>query len=84
MTLCTDSRNIHLEKVDGRIIVTDNLIVGTYGTKFTPPAGKDAGKIGVQRGRITLKAGAADLLETIFGPRRDVNAEQPYMESYGK
>jgi len=38
----------------------------------------------VQRGRITLKAGAAALLETIFGPRRDVNAEQPYMESYGK
>ena len=84
IALCTDSRNIHLENVDGRIVVTDNLVVGSYGTKFNGPQGKDAGKIGVQRGRITLKADATALLDTIFGPRRDVNAEQPYMQSYGK
>ena len=84
LALCSDNKNIHLENIDGRIVVTDNLIVGTYGTKFTPPAGKDANKIGVHRGRITLKADAQELLETIFGPRRDVNPEQPYMQSYGR
>ena len=84
LTLCSDNKDIHIENVDGRIVVTDNLIVGTYGTKFTTPLGKDADKIGVQKGRITVKADAAELLENIFGSRHDVNPEQPYLESYGK
>jgi len=84
LSLCSENGNIHLENVDGRIVVTDNLVVGTYGTKFTPPVGKDANKIGVQKGRITIKANATELLKTIFGPRHDVNPEQPYFESYGK
>lgn len=84
ITLCSDNRNIHLENVDGRIVLTDNLIVGTYGSKGTSPRGKDAAKTGARSGRITLKANTADLLETIFGQRHNVNPEQPYLESYGK
>ena len=84
LVLCSDNKNIHIENVGGQIVVTDNLVVGTYGTKATSPKGKDAAKIGTRSGHIIFKAGAAELLETIFGPRRDVNPEQPYMESYGK
>ena len=84
ITLCSDSRNIHLENIDGRIVLTDNLVVGTYGTKFTPPAGIDANKLGHRTGRITIKADATDLIESIFGQFHDVNPEQPYMESYGR
>ena len=84
ITLCTDSRNIHLENIDGKIVLTDNLVVGTYGTKFTPPAGIDANKLGRRTGRITLKAGVTDFIKSIFGQPHDVNPEQPYMESYGR
>ena len=84
IAICTDSRNVHLEKTDGHIVLTDNLVVGTYGTKFTPPAGIDTNKLGRRTGRITLKADATALLESVFGPRRDVNPEQPYMQSYGR
>lgn len=90
LALCSDTKNIHIENVDGRIVLTDNLVVGTYGTKFTPPAGVDANKLGQRKGRITLKSflqdksNTAELLERIFGSRRDVNPEQPYMQSYGK
>ena len=84
ITLCTDSRNIHLENVDGKIVLTDNLVVGTYGTKFTPPAGIDANKLGRRTGRITMKADVTDFIESVFRPLHDVNPEQPYMESYGR
>ena len=85
LALCTDSRNIHLEKLGGRIALTDNLVVGTYGTKFTPPSGVDANKLGQRKGRITLKtAAAAEWLESVFGESRDINPEQPYIESYGR
>ena len=84
ITLCTDGRNIHLENIDGKIVLTDNLVAGTYGTKFTPPAGIDANKLGLRTGRIVLKADATDFIENIFGPLHAVNPEQPYMESYGR
>lgn len=84
IAICTDNRNIHLEKVDGRIFLTDNLVVGTYGTKFTTPQGEDANKLGRRTGRIMLKANATALLESIFGQRRHVNPEQPYLDCYGK
>ena len=84
ITLCTDSRNIHLENIDGKIVLTDNLVAGTYGTKFTPPAGVDAQNLGRRTGRITLKADGTDIIESVFGQLHDVNPEQPYMESYGR
>ncbi len=90
IALCTDSRNIHLERQGKNIVLTDNLIVGIYGTKFTSPSGIDANKLGVQKGRITIKAfktkdaNGLEWLESIFGPQREVNPEQPYMESYGR
>ena len=84
LALCTDSRNIHLEKIDGHIMLTDNLVAGTYGSKFTPPAGIDANKLGTRKGRITLKANPAQFLEAIFGIPHDVNPVQPYMESFGR
>ena len=84
LTLCSDNRNILLENIDGKIFLTDNLVVGTYGTKFTPPAGIDANKLGQRKGRITLKADATEFLNTIFGKYHKINPEQPYMQSYGK
>ena len=84
LTISTDSRNIHLEKTGGKIVLTDNLIVGTYGTKFTPPQGTDARKLGVRQGRITLKMADPEWIETIFGKYIEVNPEQPYLESYGR
>ena len=66
------------------MVVTDNLVAGTYGTKFTPPAGIDAGKLGRRTGRITLKADATALTESVFGQLHNVNPEQPYLESYGR
>lgn len=90
LMLCSDNRNLHLENVDGRIVVTDNLVVGIYGTKFTSPAGIDANKLGQRQGRLTLlscpqdKAGEDNLPACVFGQRRDVNPEQPYLKSYGK
>ena len=84
ITLCTDSHNIHLENTDGNIVLTDNLVTGTYGTKFTPPAGIDANKLGCRTGRIILKVDAIDFIESIFGQIHVVNPEQPYMESYGR
>ena len=84
LALSSDNKNIHIENVDGQIVLTDNLVVGTYGTKATSPKGKDAAKIGVCKGHIILKANTTELLETVFGSRRDVNPEQPYRESYGK
>ena len=83
-TFCSGNNNIHLESIEGCIVLTDNQVVGTYGTKFGRPQGKDANMVGVRTGRITIKANVSDLLETIFGPRRFVNPERPYMESYGK
>lgn len=84
VTLCTDSRNVHLENIDGKIVITDNLVVGTYGTKFTPPAGIDANKLDRRTGRIIFKSDATDFIKCIFGVLHDVNPEQPYMESYGR
>lgn len=84
LTLHSENGNILLENLNGHILLTDNLVVGTYGTKFGGPQGIDANKVGQRNGRITLKANVRELNETIFGTRRMVNAEQPYMESYGK
>jgi hypothetical protein len=84
LAVCNDNKNIYLENTDGKIVLTDNLVVGSYGTKFTPPAGIDANKLERRTGRITMKADATDFIESIFGPLHDVNPEQPYMESYGR
>ena len=81
LTVCSENKNLHIENIDGQIVLTDNLVVGTYGTKFTPPAGINANKLGQRKGRIVVKAA---LMEDIFGPRHDVNPEQPYMQSYGR
>lgn len=83
MVLWAEGRNVHLENLDGNIVVTDNLIVGTYGTKFTQPVGRDAGEIGVRKGRILLKSGAGELIQTVFGNLLPANPEQPYLDSYG-
>ena len=84
LALCSDNKDIHIENVGGQIVVTDNLVVGTYGTKAISPKGKDAAKIGTRSGHIILKADATEFLEDVFGPRHDVNPEHPYLESYGK
>ena len=84
LTIYSDGRNLLLENIDGKIQVTDNKVVGTYASKFKAPEGKDAKKVGVQTGRITLKANASELVNSIFGPLKETNPEQPYMEVYGK
>lgn len=84
ITVCTEGSNILLENANGRIMLTDNLIQGTYGTKFMSPKGMDAGKIGKRTGRIVMKANAAEVIETVFGSLHAVNPEQPYLEWYGK
>lgn len=84
LTLRTESGNIHLENMDGRILLTDNLVVGTYASKFKTPEGIDANKLGVQTGRIVLKANGEGLPDSILGTHQAANPQQPYMESYGK
>lgn len=84
LLLCTGTKNIHLEKKDNRILLTDNLMVGTYGTKFFGPHGKDANKLGTQKGYITLKYSAKGVMDALFGPPSPVHPEQPYLEDYGK
>ncbi len=84
LTLCSDRKNIHLENIDGHIVITDNIVVGTYGTKFYGPNGINFNKIGSQSGRIIIKGDAAQLLSDTFGGMKRVNPEQPYLESYGK
>ncbi len=70
--------------MDNDILLTDNIVVGTYGTKFKPASGIDFNKIGSQSGRIIIKGNTTQLLKDIFGNKGKVNPEQPYMESYGK
>ncbi len=82
--LCSDRKNIHLENIDGHIVLTDNIVVGTYGTKFKSPSGIDFNKIGRQSGRIIFKANATQLLKELFGNMGKANPEQPYLKSYGK
>ncbi len=84
LTLCSDRKNIHLENIDGHIVITDNIVVGTYGTKFYGPNGINFNKIGSQSGIIIIKGDAAQLLSDTFGGMKRVNPEQPYLESYGK
>ena len=84
LTLYSDNTNLLLENIDGRIHITDNKVVGTYGNKFVSPTGKDANKTGRQTGHITIKANASELVNSIFGPLKETNPEQPYMEVYGK
>ena len=84
LTLKTEAGNVFLENLGGRIALTDNLVVGSYGTKFNAPHGIAANKVGKRSGRIILKFDAGEFNERIFGPRRFVNSENPYLESYGK
>ena len=84
LTLKTETGNVFLEKLGGRIALTDNLVVGSYGTKFNAPHGIAANKVGKRSGRIILKFDAGEFNERIFGPRRFANFEKPYLESYGK
>lgn len=84
LAICTKSKNIHLENIDGHICLTDNIVVGTYGTKFTMPNGIDAKSIGKRSGTIIIKSSADELIKDCFGTWGTVNPEQPYMESYGK
>lgn len=84
LILGTQGGNILFEKKGGHILLTDNLMVGTYGTKYLSPKGKDAKKLGQRTGNITLKCGSKELLKAIFGTLSTPNPEQPYLEEYGK
>jgi beta-galactosidase len=84
LSLHSQNGSLLMEQLNGFIYLTDNLVVGSYGTKFKGPQGMNANQVGVRKGRLVMKADARSLQQQIFGQRRLANAEQPYLKSYGK
>ena len=84
LTFISESNNLFLENIDGAIVISDNLRPCTYGTKFLGPQPVQASHLGILHGHITLKAGTIKAITDTFGALAPANAENPYLDSYGK
>ncbi len=84
LTLASDGGNMMLENIGGSIHLTDEIYVGTYGTKFKGPQKLELEKGAKFKGRIVLKYNAFDVNAQVFGAFSPAVKENPYMESYGK
>ncbi|MBM6992598.1 MAG: hypothetical protein I3J02_04955 [Prevotella sp.] len=84
VSVVAQSGNLLIENIGGRIAITDNLLVGGYGSKFAAPVYQTASDLGQRQGCLVLRANATQLVYRVFGDISPANAEHPYLDSYGK
>ncbi|MCL1943784.1 MAG: DUF4981 domain-containing protein [Candidatus Azobacteroides sp.] len=80
--------DLGVENIDGRIVISDNLVVVGYGTKLSQPINEQkADKIGEKRGAFCLTIVNTiqnkGLFHAVFSPYDIVLPEKPFLKSYG-
>lgn len=80
--------NIGVENIDGKIVVSDNVLVSGYGTKLSSPTDEcKTGDIKEIKGSFTFTVVDAqtenNLFVDVFSPMEIVLPQKPFMKSYG-